>query len=72
VAVEAMALTRGGRGRVVYMPTVDAEYRSNPGTPGKVRSRATDNCCRKCMKSSRSWRNTISACPPDTSVRKRS
>src|SRR5262245_43573717 len=30
VAVEAMALTRGGRGRVVYMPTVDAEYR-NPG-----------------------------------------
>jgi hypothetical protein len=36
VAVEAMALTRGGRGRVVYMPTVDAEYRSAPGTPGKV------------------------------------
>jgi hypothetical protein len=36
VAVEAMALSRGGRGRVVYMPTVDAEYRSNPGTPGKV------------------------------------
>jgi hypothetical protein len=36
VAVEAMALTRGGRGRVVYMPTVDAEYRSNPGTSGKV------------------------------------
>ena len=36
VAVEAMALTRGGRGRVVYMPTIDAEYRSNPGTPGKV------------------------------------
>ena len=36
VAVEAMALTRGGHGRVVYMPTVDAEYRSNPGTPGKV------------------------------------
>ena len=36
VAVEAMALTRGGRGRVVYMPTVDAEYRSSPGTPGKV------------------------------------
>jgi hypothetical protein len=36
VAVEAMALTRGGRGRVVYMPTVDAEYRSKPGTPGKV------------------------------------
>ena len=28
VAVEAMALTRGGRGRVVYMPTVDAEYRN--------------------------------------------
>ena len=24
VAVEAMALSRGGRGRVVYMPTVDA------------------------------------------------
>ena len=36
VAVEAMALSRGGRGRVVYMPTVDAEYRSNPGAPGKV------------------------------------
>src|SRR5678816_4474130 len=36
VAVEAMALSRGGRGRVVYMPTVDAEYRSSPGTPGKV------------------------------------
>jgi len=35
VAVEAMALSRGGRGRVVYMPTVDAEYRSNPG-PDKV------------------------------------
>jgi hypothetical protein len=28
VAVEAMALTKGGRGRVVYMPTVDAEYRN--------------------------------------------
>jgi hypothetical protein len=36
VAVEAMALTRGGRGRVVYMPTVDPEYRSKPGTPGRV------------------------------------
>jgi hypothetical protein len=35
VAVEAMALTRGGRGRVVYMPTVDAEYR-NEGQPGRV------------------------------------
>jgi hypothetical protein len=35
VAVEAMALTRGGRGRVVYMPTVDAEYR-NPGSPNAV------------------------------------
>jgi hypothetical protein len=35
VAVEAMALTRGGRGKVVYMPTVDAEYRSKPG-PDKV------------------------------------
>ena len=35
-AVEAMALTRGGKGRVVYMPTVDAEYRSAPGTAGKV------------------------------------
>jgi Family of unknown function (DUF6282) len=35
VAVEAMALTRGGRGRVVYMPTVDAEYR-NEGRPGRV------------------------------------
>ena len=28
VAVEAMALSRGGHGRVVYMPTIDAEYRS--------------------------------------------
>jgi hypothetical protein len=36
VAVEAMALTRGSRGRVVYMPTVDAEYR-NPGSPTAVR-----------------------------------
>ena len=36
VAVEAMALTRGGKGRVVYMPTVDAEYRSAPGAAGKV------------------------------------
>jgi len=35
-AVEAMALTRGGRGKVVYMPTTDAEYRSKPGTPGRV------------------------------------
>jgi len=35
VAVEAMALTRGGRGRVVYMPTVDAEYR-NEGKPNVV------------------------------------
>jgi len=35
VAVEAMALTRGGRGRVVYMPTVDAEGR-NPGRPNAV------------------------------------
>jgi hypothetical protein len=31
LAVEAMALTRGGHGKVVYMPTIDAEYRnSNP------------------------------------------
>jgi hypothetical protein len=35
VAVEAMALTKGGRGRVVYMPTVDAEYR-NPGRANAV------------------------------------
>jgi hypothetical protein len=35
VAVEAMALTRGGRGKVVYMPTVDAEGR-NPGRPNAV------------------------------------
>src|SRR5262245_31031887 len=32
VAVEAMALTRGGRGKVVYMPTVDPEYRNPSGT----------------------------------------
>jgi hypothetical protein len=35
VAVESMALTKGGRGRVVYMPTVDAEYR-NKGGPNVV------------------------------------
>jgi hypothetical protein len=35
VAVEAMALSRGGHGRVVYMPTVDSEYR-NPGSPNVV------------------------------------
>jgi hypothetical protein len=34
-AVEAMALTRGGLGKVVYMPTVDAAYR-NEGQPGRV------------------------------------
>ncbi|MBV9504087.1 MAG: hypothetical protein JO323_03685 [Acidobacteriia bacterium] len=36
VAVESMALTRGGRGRVVYMPTVDAEARNPPGAPRAV------------------------------------
>jgi hypothetical protein len=36
VAVEAMALTKGGRGRVVYMPTVDAEYRNSKGAPNVV------------------------------------
>lgn len=36
VAVESMALTRGGRGKVVYMPTVDSEY-SNPDSPNVVR-----------------------------------
>jgi len=35
VAVEAMALSRGGRGRVVYMPTVDAAAR-NPNSPTAV------------------------------------
>ena len=35
VAVEAMALTRGGRGRVVYMPTIDAAAR-NPRSPTAV------------------------------------
>ena len=35
VAVEAMALTRGGHGRVVYMPTIDAEYRK-PGSSDVV------------------------------------
>jgi len=29
VAVEAMALTRGGHGRVVYMPTIDSAYPNN-------------------------------------------
>jgi len=36
VAVESMALTRGGRGRVVYMPTVDAAARNPPGAPHAV------------------------------------
>jgi hypothetical protein len=36
VAVEAMALTKGGRGRVVYMPTVDAEYRNKKDAPNVV------------------------------------
>jgi hypothetical protein len=35
VAVESMALTRGGRGRVVYMPTNDAAAR-NPRSPTAV------------------------------------
>ena len=35
VAVEAMALSRGGRGRVVYMPTVDAAARV-PNSPNAV------------------------------------
>src|SRR5262245_32620047 len=35
-AVEAMALTKGGRGRVVHMPTVDAEYRNSKGGPNVV------------------------------------
>lgn len=35
VAVEAMALSRGGRGRVVYMPTVDAAARV-PDSPNAV------------------------------------
>src|SRR5215469_7392784 len=36
VAVESMALTRGRRGRVVYMPTVDAAARIPPGSPRAV------------------------------------
>ena len=36
VAVESMALTRGNRGRVVYMPTVDAAVRNPPGSPRAV------------------------------------
>jgi len=36
VAVESMALTRGSRGRVVYMPTVDAAARNPPGAPRAV------------------------------------
>jgi hypothetical protein len=36
VAVESMALTRGRRGRVVYMPTVDAAARNPPGSPRAV------------------------------------
>lgn len=35
VAVEAMALARGGRGRIVYMPTVDAAARA-PNSPRAV------------------------------------
>jgi hypothetical protein len=34
-AVEAMAMTRGGRGKIVYMPTTDAEG-GKPGRPGSV------------------------------------
>ena len=36
VAVESMALTRGGLGRVVYMPTMDAAVRNPPGSPRAV------------------------------------
>ena len=36
VAVESMALTRGRLGRVVYMPTMDAEVRNPPGSPRAV------------------------------------
>src|SRR5947209_3667982 len=36
VAVESMALTRGGRGRIVYMPTVDAAARNPPGAARAV------------------------------------
>ena len=68
VAVEAMALSRGGRGRVVYMPTVDAARPAFQTRPTPSRSRATDNCCRKRWTCSRSSRSTISACPLGTSV----
>ena len=38
-AVEAMALERGGRGRVVYMPTVDAAARGiGDGDPVRMRN----------------------------------
>jgi hypothetical protein len=36
VAVEAMALSRGGRGRVVYMPTVDAAAARVPNSANAV------------------------------------
>ena len=36
VAVEAMAGARGGRGRVVYMPTMDAAVRNPPGYANAV------------------------------------
>ena len=36
VAVEAMALSRGSRGRVVYMPTVDAAAARVPNSPNGV------------------------------------
>jgi hypothetical protein len=39
LAVEAMALTRGGHGKVVYMPTIDAEWRNtNPETVAVTRN----------------------------------
>ena len=70
-AVEAMALTRGGLGKVVYMPTMDAEYR-NEGQPGRVAISRGGRLCRRRRKSSRSSRSTIWACPLDTSVRRKS
>jgi hypothetical protein len=71
VAVEAMALSRGNRGRVVYMPTVDARPSVFPTRRTRSQSRATDNCCRKRWRCSRSSRSMISACPPGTSVPRR-
>ena len=72
VAVEAMAVdARRPGSRGVHADDATRRPAIRRARPTRSRSRATDNCCRKCWKSSRSSRSMISACPPDTSVRRR-